>query len=483
MSKIENNNSKGAEEIVLIQIKQDFFTPAEAVSQYLDLIEKSFQKNNIPADDEIFQIKDASKKLIEMYDNYFEENTRENKSKKKSNEYSEIRHNLRTPLNAIIGYSEIIIEDFEGDLSKRSLEDLNTIIDLAREIEKAIEKFVIYIKGEQSSKENKFSQLETAKSLFESLDNIDYSFELDESLLDSDILIVDDNITNCKVLERKLGIKGLKTRVAYDGKTAIDEVKKKLPDLILLDVILPDINGLELLKMFRNQHKREILPIIMVSAFNDEDSIAKCIQLGAQDYLPKPLNGTILLAKVLSSLERKFLRQRERELVNTLHIQATTDQLTGIFNRRMIFESLENSFSDLEKGKIDDFSVIMLDIDFFKKVNDTYGHAGGDEVLKEMSKSLKKLCKKPNIIGRIGGEEFLAVIYDIGDDKIEDFCKLIRNSIHDISVNFEGKTIKITSSGGVARTNESRNISDLVNRADKRLYKAKKNGRDIFILN
>ena len=125
----------------------------------------------------------------------------------------------------------------------------------------------------------------------------------------------------------------------------------------------------------------------------------------------------------------------------------------------------------------------MLDIDFFKKVNDTYGHAGGDEVLKEMSKSLKKLCKKPNIIGRIGGEEFLAVIYDIGDDKIEDFCKLIRNSIHDISVNFEGKTIKITSSGGVARTNESRNISDLVNRADKRLYKAKKNGRDIFILN
>ena len=145
MSKIKNNNSKGAEEIVLIQIKQDFFTPAEAVSQYLDLIEKSFQKNNIPADDEIFQIKDASKKLIEMYNNYFEENTRENKSKKKSNEYSEIRHNLRTPLNAIIGYSEIIIEDFEDDLSKRALEDLNTIIDLAREIEKAIEKFVIYI--------------------------------------------------------------------------------------------------------------------------------------------------------------------------------------------------------------------------------------------------------------------------------------------------------------------------------------------------
>lgn len=483
MSKTEKNNSIGTEEIVLIQIKQDFFTPAEAVSEYLDLIEKSFKKNKIHAEDEIIQIRDSSKKLIQMYKDYFEENTKENKFAKKSNEYSEIRHNLRTPLNAIIGYSEIIIEDFENDLPKRTLEDLNTIVDLSREIEKAIEKFVNYIKGEQNIEKNKFSQLETAKSLFESLDNIDYSFELDDSLLDSDILIVDDNITNCKVLERRLGMKGLKTRLAYDGQTAINEVKKKLPDLILLDVILPDINGLELLKMFRKEHKREILPIIMVSAFNDEDSIAKCIQLGAQDYLPKPLNGTILLAKVLSSLERKFLRQRERELVNTLHIQATTDQLTGIYNRRMIFESLEDSFIDLEKGNIDDFVVIMLDIDFFKKVNDTYGHAGGDEVLKEMSKALNRLCKKPNLIGRIGGEEFLAVIYDMGDDKIEGFCELIRNTIHEINVDYDGQTIKITSSGGVARTNESRNISDLVNRADKRLYKAKKNGRDVFILN
>ena len=102
-------------------------------------------------------------------------------------------------------------------------------------------------------------------------------------------------------------MQGLHCRTAYDGTTAIKEVEEKLPDLILLDVILPDINGLELLKKFRSENTSENLPIIMVSAFNDVDGIAKCIQLGAQDYLPKPLNGTILLAKVISSLELSLI--------------------------------------------------------------------------------------------------------------------------------------------------------------------------------
>ena len=84
----------------------------------------------------------------------------------------------------------------------------------------------------------------------------------------------------------------------------------------------------------------------MVSAFNDVDSISKCIQLGAQDYLPKPINGTILLAKVVAALERKFWREREKELVNKLHIQATTDQLTGIYNRRVIFEALDEAMEN-----------------------------------------------------------------------------------------------------------------------------------------
>ena len=270
-------------------------------------------------------------------------------------------------------------------------------------------------------------------------------------------------------------------RQAYDGETALDEVKKKTPDLILLDVILPDINGLELLKRFRSKHNVESLPVIMVSAFDDVDSIAKCIQLGAQDYLPKPINGTVLLAKVISSLERKFLREREKELVNELHIQATTDQLTGIANRRVIFNTLEDAVSREKRKDFKSFAIIVFDIDFFKNVNDTYGHAGGDEVLKSFAQLLDNEISQPNQVGRIGGEEFLAILYS-DSDSLNKFANNLIEKINKNIVKFEDTEIKITASGGVAFSDESENSSDLVNKADKRLYKAKKSGRNRFVL-
>ena len=484
MDKIsKNKTSKGAEEILLAQIKQEFTTPADAISDYLELVEKTLLEAQISMEDEIEQIKSGCKRLIDQYEEAFTENTGPNATtvKKTPEEYSELRHNLRTPLNAIIGYSEILIEDLEDDLSEESLKDLHSIIELSRETETAIENFVDYIRGEAIKTSEGDSQLESAESLFKSLGDINYSLELDESLEGADILIIDDNKTNCEVLERRLTMQGLQCRTAYDGTTAIKEVEEKLPDLILLDVILPDINGLELLKKFRSENTSENLPIIMVSAFNDVDGIAKCIQLGAQDYLPKPLNGTILLAKVISSLERKFFRERERELVNKLHIQATTDQLTGIANRRVVFEELENSYAELQSGDKKDFSVIMIDIDFFKSVNDTYGHSGGDEVLKAMANVLKNYVTEPNIIGRIGGEEFLAVIFDQED--IESYCDNLRKEIHGIKVSYENHDISITASGGVAITSESGNASDVINKADERLYDAKKSGRDKFVIN
>jgi len=476
-----NKASKGAEEILLTQIKQEFTTPAEAIFDYLELVEKNLSELNLVFEDELLQIKNGAEKLTEQYEDAFKENTGPNATKqtKSPEEYSTLRHNLRTPLNAIIGYSEILLEDTEEDASEELTSDISSIIDLSRETEKAIEKFVDYIRGALSSDSS--GELETAEALFKSLGSIDYSLEIDENLQNSDILIVDDNKTNCEVLERRLSLQGLKCRTSYDGNSAIEEVKKKVPDLILLDVILPDVNGLELLKLFREDHSRDDLPVIMVSAFNDVDSIAKCIQLGAQDYLPKPLNGTILLAKVISSLERKFFRERERELVNELHVQATTDQLTGIFNRRVVFDSLEKAYDDLVQGNSKGFSVLTLDIDFFKKINDTYGHSGGDEVLKSFAKNLNDTISKPNIVGRIGGEEFLAILMETDQKKIVELCNDLRNEITKKSVTYEGEEIKVTFSGGTANTSETRNASDLVNKADERLYDAKKSGRDKIV--
>ena len=477
--------SKGAEEIVLTQIKQDFITPANAIFDYVDMVEKVLNDAELQSEDEVEQIKSSCSKLIDQYEVAFVQNTGANadSSKKSPEEYSELRHNLRTPLNAIIGYSEILMEDYEDDLEESTLEDFQQIINLARETETAIENFVDYIRGEaiDPKNDNSSNQLESAEALFKSLGDIEYSITLGDEIKESDILIVDDNVTNCEVLQRRLSMQGLSCRTAYDGNTAITEVFKKTPDLILLDVILPDINGLELLKTFRKEHNSESLPVIMVSAFNDVDSISKCIQLGAQDYLPKPINGTILLAKVVAALERKFWREREKELVNKLHIQATTDQLTGIYNRRVIFEALDEAMENSKQSKDRQFATIMFDIDFFKQVNDNYGHAGGDAVLISFAQLLQTEISSPNIVGRIGGEEFLAILY-LDPDQAKEFCTKLIKKINSNVANFDGTDIKVSSSGGVAFSTETETSADLTNKADERLYEAKKDGRNRFKL-
>jgi len=162
--------SKGAEEIVLTQIKQDFITPANAIFDYVDMVEKVLIEADLQSDDEIEQIKSSCSKLIDQYEVAFVQNTGANadSSKKSPEEYSELRHNLRTPLNAIIGYSEILMEDYEDDLEESTLEDFQQIINLARETETAIENFVDYIRGEaiDPKNDNSSNQLESAEKTF-----------------------------------------------------------------------------------------------------------------------------------------------------------------------------------------------------------------------------------------------------------------------------------------------------------------------------
>jgi diguanylate cyclase (GGDEF)-like protein len=174
-------------------------------------------------------------------------------------------------------------------------------------------------------------------------------------------------------------------------------------------------------------------------------------------------------------LERKFWRDREKEFVDKLHIQATTDQLTGIFNRRVVFDALDEAMEKANESQDREFTTILFDIDFFKQVNDTYGHAGGDAVLISFAKLLESEITSPNIVGRIGGEEFLAILY-LNQDQAAEFCKKLIIKINDNTVNFDGIDIKISSSGGVAFSSETNTSADLTNKADERLYEAKKIG-------
>ena len=475
--------SSKKEKIVLTQIKQDFTTPVDAISDYINLIIDGSDVYDDEISDEFQNIKKSAKTLRVNFNDAFSEYA-DTKRKTISNdeEASILRHDLRTPLNGIIGYSEILLEDFEDDIEESHAEDINHIIGLAKEVEGAIARFVDFLKDGTDKTSESLAENDSAENLFSSLGKIDYKLEIIDEIKQSRILVVDDIKTNCDVLKRRLENNTFLVEVSMSGKDALEKIAKEKFDLVLLDVLMPEVNGLEVLIKIREEYSADKLPVIMVSSFDDVESISKCIQLGASDYLPKPVNSTILTQKVASTLERKSLREREEQLLSELHRQAITDEMTGVPNRRYVFEQLERSFDDIEKNSKEHFATAIFDIDHFKNVNDTYGHAAGDEIIKKVCNLATSIIKSPNIFGRIGGEEFLAVIFNDSENHLQQICEKIRTSVEKEETLFDNQKISVTLSGGVCFSNESSSVSDLVNKADERLYLAKKNGRNKFYL-
>ena len=475
--------SSKKEKIVLTQIKQDFTTPVDAISDYINLIIDGSDVYDDEISDEFQNIKKSAKTLRVNFNDAFSEYA-DTKRKTISNdeEASILRHDLRTPLNGIIGYSEILLEDFEDDIEESHAEDINHIIGLAKEVEGAIARFVDFLKDGTDKTSESLAENESAENLFSSLGKINYKLEIIDEIKQSRILVVDDIKTNCDVLKRRLENNTFLVEVSMSGKDALEKIDKEKFDLVLLDVLMPEVNGLEVLIKIREEYSADKLPVIMVSSFDDVESISKCIQLGASDYLPKPVNSTILTQKVASTLERKSLREREEQLLSELHRQAITDEMTGVPNRRYVFEQLERSFDDIEKNSKEHFATAIFDIDHFKNVNDTYGHAAGDEIIKKVCNLATSIIKSPNIFGRIGGEEFLAVIFNDSENHLQQICEKIRTSVEKEETLFDNQKISVTLSGGVCFSNESSSVSDLVNKADERLYLAKKNGRNKFYL-
>ncbi|MDZ7344604.1 MAG: diguanylate cyclase [candidate division KSB1 bacterium] len=232
------------------------------------------------------------------------------------------------------------------------------------------------------------------------------------------ILVVDDVPVNVQLLTTYLTSVGYQVIAARDGEEALELVSASQPDLILLDVMMPKINGFEVCERIKKNAATRIIPVIMVTALNEIEDKIKATEAGADDFVSKPFNKLELLTRVKSLLRIKQLHDELNAKVKELeHARerlrqlAITDGLTGLYNHRYLKEHLSQELNRASRHQ-SFVSVVMIDIDHFKNFNDTYGHPAGDHILRSIARLLKENIRKIDLAARYGGEEFCLVLVE-----------------------------------------------------------------------
>jgi len=309
----------------------------------------------------------------------------------------------------------------------------------------------------------------------------------DEQEIPARILIVDDHEDNVELLRARLESWGYATESAMDGEQALQKVEAAPPDLILLDVMMPHIDGMEVARRVKSNTKLPFIPIIMQTALDTTEDKVEGLEAGADDYITKPIEFPELKARLRSMLRIKRLQEeleeRERQLLEAnerLRYMSQTDGLTGLDNRRHLEQQLDAMFHHARRLN-EPLSCVMCDLDRFKTVNDTYGHQAGDAVLKQFARILKNEAReKVDRVGRYGGEEFMLLLPGTVLDAAVTFAERVRKEVESRTFTFEGGAIKRTASFGVAGWPHPKIAScdALVRAADDSLYVAKETGRN-----
>jgi len=288
------------------------------------------------------------------------------------------------------------------------------------------------------------------------------------------VLIVDDVAKNLQLLGNILKKENYRIAAASNGKQAVAIAINTSPDLILLDVMMPEMDGFEACSKLKNIPQTKDIPIIFLTAKVETEDIIKGFKVGAVDYVTKPFNSYELLARVKTHLELKISKDLLEEKNKLLEMLSVTDGLTGLYNHRYIVDALSQRITEARRYR-QPLSVVMLDIDYFKKINDKYGHVFGDEVLIKISSVIEETIRKVDIAGRYGGEEFLIVIPGTDFSGAYKIAERIRESIEKIKWDNDG--LKVTISGGICKFKDE-DSEKLITKADRLLYKAKESGRD-----
>ena len=283
------------------------------------------------------------------------------------------------------------------------------------------------------------------------------------------ILIVDDVPSNIKVLANCLK-DHYRIKVATCGGDCLKlAVADPIPDLILLDIEMPDIGGYEVCQKLKAQPHTEDIPVIFVTARDADRNEELGLQVGAVDYITKPVRPSVVLARVNTHITLK----QQRDLLKEI---ALKDQLTGLYNRYYLLETAEQRLAHTTRHS-DPLSVMLLDLDYFKQINDTHGHLVGDKVLQAIGGLLGELCRKDDIPARFGGEEFVLLMGHCDLTSARTKAETVRAEVEQLKP--EG--LDITVSIGVVQFFTGESIEQLLDRADKALYKAKDQGRNCVV--
>jgi diguanylate cyclase (GGDEF)-like protein len=294
------------------------------------------------------------------------------------------------------------------------------------------------------------------------------------------ILIAEDDVTSRLILENMLTKWGYDVVAATDGNDAWEKLQEEdAPKLVILDWMMPGMEGIEICRKIRKNTKSEdqYTYVTLLTAKESKENIVTGMDAGADDYITKPFDQHELRVRVRAGQRIVQLQTELLEAKKDLLLQSRTDPLTGVLNRRAILSQIESELSRArrENTKI---SVSMLDLDHFKKINDTYGHLAGDAVLRECMNRVGDSVRTYDSIGRFGGEEFLVILP--GADQADALCvaERIRQNIVEKDADVEEVSISFTISQGLATSNGDITVENLIAMADEALYRAKENGRN-----
>ncbi len=284
------------------------------------------------------------------------------------------------------------------------------------------------------------------------------------------ILIIDDSTDALRVAKTRLAREGLDIICAEGGIPGIDLARRESPDLILLDLDMPDMTGFDVCRVLKSDADMCMIPVLFLSGSTTAEDKVKGLDLGAVDYVTKPFDAFELCARVRAALRTKHLQDL---LIEHAHI----DPLTGLPNRRALMERLQREWAQMKRhgGHL---SFIMADIDHFKQVNDRFGHHIGDVVLHEVATAIAQQCRETDLPARYGGEEFAVIVPHETSAGAAQLAERCRQAVESVRVTLQKETVVATASFGVAASQSADSPESLLKHADEAMYAAKQAGRN-----